>query len=106
HIGRVVLTAMRFDPEKRAAMNIRFSDEILNACRELRLKISNFNREEEPKDTKTMEWGISHAIKKAGSVPDIIYDEGGVGKEAMVRIIANNAVDVVNLAIMISNLLN
>ncbi|HIE34157.1 MAG TPA: bifunctional hydroxymethylpyrimidine kinase/phosphomethylpyrimidine kinase [Candidatus Altiarchaeales archaeon] len=105
HMGRVVLTVMKFDPEKRAAMNIRLSDEILNACRKLNLKISDFDRDDQPGDMKTMEWGTSHSIKKIGSVPDVIYDKGGLGKEAMIRILGKNALDVVDTAIRIANLL-
>ncbi|RLI89444.1 MAG: bifunctional hydroxymethylpyrimidine kinase/phosphomethylpyrimidine kinase [Candidatus Altiarchaeales archaeon] len=101
HVGRIVLTAMKFDAKKRAAMNIRFSDEILNACKELGLKISSFDRERQPKDTKTMEWGISEAIKGLGEIPDVIYDEGGVGKEAMIRILGEDAISVIELALRI-----
>jgi len=105
HIGRVVLTVMKSNPEKRAAMNIRFSNKILKACRELNLGIAEFDRKKQPRDTKTMEWGTSRAIKNSGRVPDIIYDQGGVGKEAMIRILGNNAQEVVEKAIKISDLI-
>jgi len=101
HVGRIVLTAMKFDAEKRAAMNIRFLDEILKACKALDLKISSFDRDKEPKDTKTMEWGTSEAIKKFGRIPDVIYDKGGIGKEAMIRILGKDAISVVELALKI-----
>jgi len=92
---------MKFDAEKRAAMNIRFLDEILKACKALDLKISSFDRDKEPKDTKTMEWGTSEAIKKFGRIPDVIYDKGGIGKEAMIRILGEDAISVVELALKI-----
>jgi len=106
HVGRVVLTAMKFDKEKRTAMNIRFSNEILKVCRGLGLSMAEFIREKQPKDTKTMEWGTSEAIKNSGRVPDIVYDRGGVGKEAMIRILGNNAQEVVETAIKISDSFN
>ncbi len=105
HLARVVLTAMRYNPEKRAAMNIKFSDEILKICENLDLKIAGFEREKQPKNTRTMEWGTKEAIKKLNLVPDIIYDRGGKGKEAMIRILGSDAIDVTEIATKISNLL-
>ena len=101
HVSRIVLTAMKYDAEKRAAMNIKFSDEILKVCKDLDLKISTFDRDKQPKDTKTMEWGTSEAIKKLNEVPDMIYDKGGAGKEAMIRILGKDAISVVELALKI-----
>lgn len=105
HMARVVLTAMKSDPESRAALNIRFSDDILSVCEKLNLSISGFDRREQPGDTTTMEWGTLEAIKKSGGVPDIIYDRGMVGKEAMMRILGKNAGEVVDIALRIGELL-
>jgi hydroxymethylpyrimidine/phosphomethylpyrimidine kinase len=98
HVARIILSAMRYDTSCRAAMNIRYSETILDICRELGLTISSFSRNEEPTDTHTMDWGTSFAIEAFKSVPDIIYDNGGVGKEAMIRIMGRNAVDVAKTA--------
>jgi len=40
-----------------------------------------------------------------GYVPDVIYDKGGVGKDAMVRIIGKDAGGVVDAACKIGRLL-
>jgi hydroxymethylpyrimidine kinase/phosphomethylpyrimidine kinase len=101
HVGRIVLTVMKFNAGEKAVMNIKFSDEVLEACKRLDLKISSFNRETQPEDTKTMEWGTSEAIKKFGGIPDVIYDRGGVSKEAMIRIMGEDALSVVELALKI-----
>lgn len=87
HIARIVLTAMQFDGKMRAAMNIRYSREALAACEELGLCMASFSREDEPEGVSTMEWGVAEVIKKEGRVPDVIYDRGGVGKEAMIRLL-------------------
>ena len=105
HVANVALTAMRYDPKIRAAMNIRFSDKIIRACRRLNLKIAEFRREEEPKGVKTMVWGTEQAIRKMGGVPDIIFDRGAPGKEAMVRILGRSALDVAETALKISKML-
>ncbi|MEA3255118.1 MAG: bifunctional hydroxymethylpyrimidine kinase/phosphomethylpyrimidine kinase [Candidatus Altiarchaeota archaeon] len=105
HMARVVLTAMKSDPENRAALNICFSEEILSVCEKLNLSIGGFERGKQPGDTTTMEWGVSEAIKKSGGIPDIIYDRGAVGKEAMIRILGKNAGEVVDIALRIGGLL-
>lgn len=102
HIARIVLTAMRADSSMRAAMNIRYSEKGLAACEKMGLDIASFTRDDEPEGVSTMEWGVDAAIKRSGRVPDVIYDTGGVGKEAMIRLLGRDAVEVAGRAIEIS----
>lgn len=102
HVANFVLTAMKHNSQMRAGMNIRFSEEILKTCRDLNLKISNFDRKKEPTGVKTMKWGTERAIEKFGGVPDIIYDEGAMGKEPMIRIIGEEAFKVSETALQIA----
>ena len=102
HVARIVLASMKYDPVSRAAVNIRYSEQLIDICQELGLSISSFSREEEPEDTHTMDWGTAHAIRKQGSVPDIIPDNGGIGKEAMIRIMGHNAIEVARKTIRIA----
>lgn len=95
HVAHIVLTVMKFDPSKRAVMNIKYSDSLLKTCKRLKFKTASFDREREPKRIKekegsSLEWGTEKSIRKYGKVPDIIYDLGGVGKEAMIRVIADD----------------
>lgn len=101
HVGNLVLTAMKHDPEIRAGMNVRFSEEILERCRDLDLTISSFDRRNEPEGVKTMRWGTERAIEKFGAVPDVIYDRGAVGKEPMIRILGERATDVSEVSLRI-----
>jgi hydroxymethylpyrimidine kinase/phosphomethylpyrimidine kinase len=94
HVARIVLAAMHFDAEMRSALNLRFSDENLSKLRASGLEIASFDRKREPEGVSTMEWGTAAAIKKAGKVPDIIFDRGGVGKEPMIRILGRDPFDV------------
>jgi hydroxymethylpyrimidine/phosphomethylpyrimidine kinase len=50
-----------------------------------------------------MEWGVSDAIKREGKVPDAIFDKGGVGKEAMIRLLGRDAVEVAGKASKIAS---
>ncbi|CAD7771395.1 Bifunctional thiamine biosynthesis protein ThiDN [Candidatus Methanoperedenaceae archaeon GB50] len=104
HVGRIVLAAMRFDQSLRSAMNIRHSPAILDACRRLNLHLESFSREDEPPGEQTMEWGTAHAFEKSREKPDVIYDRGGVGKEAMIRLLGRDAHDVVERAITIAKI--
>ncbi len=101
HVARIVLTAMQFNGSMKAAMNIRYSEETLSACEKLGLSIATFSREDEPEGVSTMEWGVSEAIKSAGMVPDVIYDPGAVGKEAMIRLLGKDAKEIAGRAVEI-----
>jgi hydroxymethylpyrimidine/phosphomethylpyrimidine kinase len=96
HVGRIILTTMKYDPEFRSAMNIKYKPEIVEICSSLKFTTGSFKRAEEPQESSTMEWGTESAIKKLGKVPDIIYDTGGVGKEPMIRILGKNPQDVMD----------
>jgi predicted fused transcriptional regulator/phosphomethylpyrimidine kinase len=100
HIARVILAAVKHKPQLRAAMNIRYNMEILTACERLGLHTASFDRNQEPKDVKeqegsTLEWGTSAALEGMEELPDLVYDEGDVGKEPMIRILGKNPMEVV-----------
>ncbi|MCJ7547028.1 MAG: bifunctional hydroxymethylpyrimidine kinase/phosphomethylpyrimidine kinase [Deltaproteobacteria bacterium] len=104
HIASIILTVMRHDPSIRSAMNIRYSPAIIQACKEQRLSILGFDRAKEPQEVKTEEghslaWGVEDALHRAEEVPDVIYDEGGWGKEPMIRILGRDPGEVVRKVI-------
>ena len=106
HIARVILAAMRHDPRIRAAMNIRYSPAILDACKNAGLRMAFFDRRQEPKDVKeregsTLEWGTKQALLGFDGTPDLVYDEGEVGKEPMIRILGRNPMEVTEKIIRI-----
>jgi hydroxymethylpyrimidine/phosphomethylpyrimidine kinase len=101
HIARIVITAMRFDPEIRSAANIRFSDTILTGLENLLFEICSFDRESEPPGIRTMDWGVASCCKEG--VPDIIYDRGAVGKEPMIRVLGEDPVMVAQNILKLSN---
>lgn len=100
HMAKAVLKALEFNEKIRAAANIKYSKEIVDAARKLGYKISYYDRKEEPPEIKAVEgqtipWGIEQAIKKLkGEVPDIIYHLGDWGKEPMINVFGKDAVDV------------
>lgn len=94
HIARIILTAMGFDPGVRSAMNVAYSESLVDHGKEGGLAVGSFNREEEPPEASTMAWGTAVAIREAGQVPDLIYDRGGPGKVPMLRILGQDPGDV------------
>ena len=120
HVARVILSSISCDPEARSGMNIRFGEDVLAAVRTLGLSASHFSREEEPSASKTMSWGTQEAIRlfkegqSAGlspsgrleSVPAVIWDRGGPGKEPMVRLLGRSASGVAKVAVEIARRLS
>lgn len=96
HLAKYVLEIMKHDPEKKAAINVKFSEETLSLLRRKKLKISFYNREEEPVGIKRVEgmtipWGVNQAIKRIGKAPDAIFHKGDIGKEPMIVILGKEA---------------
>lgn len=95
HVATIALTAMAHDRSMRSALNLRFSEENLGDLKESGLMVGSFSRADEPLEGKrTMEWGTEKAILEMGTIPDAIYDRGGVGKEPMIRILGKDPEDV------------
>ncbi len=103
HVARMILAMMAMAGGKniRSAINIKYSVQIIDACKRAGLVISSFEREHEPSGVKTMDWGVREAIRNFSSegqrrqeVPDVIYDLGAVGKEPMTRIFGDTALEV------------
>ena len=99
HVSRIILSALCYNPEIRAAINVKYSERNLSLCREAGLTICFFDRSEEPENVSTMDWGTAEAIEKYGSVPQVIYDKGSIGKEPMIRLLGTNAVEMARLAV-------
>lgn len=110
HIAKVILAAMGAFPQMRSAMNIRHDPEILKACRAAGFHLVSFSRKDEPSDImelegSTLEWGTRTALKGMEAPPDMIYDEGGEGKEPMIRILGTDPMDVVQKCLRVRRLL-
>jgi len=100
HIANIILTAMRHDLRYRSAMNIRFSETMLRQCQALGWKVGAFDRAQEPDDIKkregsSLEWGTETVLSEGAGMPDVIYDRGDMGKEAMIRVLGRTPDEVV-----------
>jgi len=109
HMARLILEVMKHDPHCRSAINLRYDTTLIDLITKLGLKISSYNREEEPEDQRNIEggsisWGVTQAINKIGEVPDVIYHTGDWGKEPIIALIGCDAVDVAKMAVCLAQL--
>jgi len=113
HIARVILTAMEFQPQLRAALNIRYVEGIETIAPLLHLRLDTFDRAQEPPEVKaqeggTLAWGVASILQRLEpweQPPDLIGDRGEVGKEPVLRILGTDPMSVVEKALALKNAL-
>lgn len=110
HIADIILTAAKIFPELRAAMNIRFFEEVERLGPLLHLKVAGFDRAQEPPEIKareggTLAWGVAAVLQVGEPPPDLIYDRGDWGKEAMIRVLGTDPMNVVEKVLAINQAL-
>jgi len=106
HVATIILAAMCVDPRYRSAMNIRYGEDILHTCQTGNLRIAQLSHQTEPAEAQsraglTVAWGVAEMIQRMDTVPDIIYDQGMVGQEAMLWVLGQDAVEVVRKVLLI-----
>ncbi len=110
HVAAIILTALATHPELRSAMNIRYVEGIEDLAPLLHLHVASFDRAQEPADGQsreggTLAWGVASVLEAGRPAPDIIYDRGEVGKEAMIRILGPSPMAVAEKALAIKQAL-
>ena len=104
HVARFLLAAREVEPDLRFAVNCRFDDEVAAALATLDWPVAEYDRDAEPADVKheegsTMQWGARQAFGEAGGNgsaderPVAVVDRGDVGKEAITKLVAEDAGD-------------
>ena len=99
HIARIILSALRYNPKIRAAINVRYSESNISLCRKAGLSLYSFNRAEEPENCTNMDWGTPKAVKAQRSIPKVVYNTGDLGKEPMIHLLGTNAVEIAKLVV-------
>ena len=107
HVAKIVLTAMAADPSRRAAMALCYRPELVERARSLGWSVGEFSRSQEPPQVKaregsTLEWGTAQVIARMGKVPQVVFDRGEVGKEPVIRIIAENPAQLVDMVLALA----
>lgn len=101
-IHQLVLAAMEYDSEQRAAMTIAYSESLVKRMRFLGYTVAEFDRRRTPPDLEqeegsTLAWGVLDVIEELGKVPDAIFDRGAVGKVPLIRIFGREPKTIVDL---------
>ncbi len=110
HLANIILTAGKVFPRVRAAMNIRFFEEVESLGPLLHLKVAGFDRQQEPPEVKaregsTLAWGVASVLQPGETPPDLIYDRGDWGKEAMIRVLGTDPMNVVSKVLALNQAL-
>ena len=101
-IARALVTVMHFDPHRRSAALIRFSDRVLQMLDDdLFLECASYDPKKAPGGISTMDWGIASCCR--GEVPDVIFPSGADDGEGMILILGEDPNDVANNIIICSN---
>ncbi len=101
-IHHLVLAAMEYDPDRRAAMSIAYSATLVNRIRSLGYKVAEFDRNRTPPDLQleegsTLAWGVQDVMEELGRVPDAIFDKGALGKVPLIRLFGKAPSSIVDL---------
>jgi hydroxymethylpyrimidine kinase / phosphomethylpyrimidine kinase / thiamine-phosphate diphosphorylase len=101
-IHHLVLAAMEYDPERRSAMTLAYSDPLVRRIRSLGYSAAEFDRSRTPLDLQqeegsTLAWGVQDVMEELGRVPDAIFDRGAVGKVPLIRLFGKDPGSIVDL---------
>ena len=101
HTARLILTAKEFDNTINFVINLKFEQKwIPLISSHTDLKLQEIIREEQPDEVKnkefsTMQWLIKNSVEKHGTIPDIIWDSGSVGKEPIIRLFGRDSKEMI-----------
>ena len=88
HVATAMLTVNKKFPQIQSAINIKYQNTTISKIKKLKLIVSRYDRNQEPRNVKnkgsSIEWGIKSAIKNLKESPDVIFHNGGFGKEPMI----------------------
>jgi len=95
HTARMILAMMKKFPFTRCCINICYKVKYIENAKRNNFIVYELQRENEPEGSRDIEgnslkWGISSVIEDIHIPPDVIFDRGFWGKEAMIRIFARN----------------
>ena len=101
HTARLILSAKEFDNTINFVINLKFEQEWIQLISSRTdLKLQEIIREEQPDEVKkkefsTMQWLIKNSSEKYGTIPDIIWDSGSIGKEPIIRLFGRDSKEMI-----------
>ena len=105
HVAQLILNCKQYFPHIRSCANIRYDKAAVMRARKKDLTVVFFDRTQGGPKTKEREGGLDllmgKALKDMENPPDIIYDEGDIGKEPIIRIFARSPLELLKKMEMI-----
>ena len=101
HTARLILSAKEFENSINFVINLKFKQEWIRLISShTDLQLQEIIREEQPEEVKnqefsTMQWLIKNSVEKHGTIPDIIWDAGSIGKEPIIRLFGRNSKEMI-----------
>jgi hydroxymethylpyrimidine kinase / phosphomethylpyrimidine kinase / thiamine-phosphate diphosphorylase len=105
-MARVVLAALRYDPTLKSAMNVRRSDEVIDACQELNLITEGFDSAGElGRAIEGLETAraIERSLICGAGIPDVIFSISNTAREPIAYILGHSAQHVAEKVAKISS---
>jgi hydroxymethylpyrimidine kinase / phosphomethylpyrimidine kinase / thiamine-phosphate diphosphorylase len=98
YVAKLILTYMKQYPHMRACANLRYDRGLVERAKKSGMAVMRADRRKEPGSAKNaigqgLDSSVERALKGAGSPPDIVYDTGDMGKEAIIRLFARDPVE-------------
>ncbi|MCY0859112.1 MAG: bifunctional hydroxymethylpyrimidine kinase/phosphomethylpyrimidine kinase [Sulfolobaceae archaeon] len=99
HTARLLLSIISKGVNADSLINIRYDEKHITCLKEYGLDVIEVNREIEPevREGTSMEWIINYVSENYGKIPNVIYDKGKKGKEAMIRIWSSNIEELIDI---------
>jgi hydroxymethylpyrimidine/phosphomethylpyrimidine kinase len=98
-LATIILAVMEVDHRYRSAMNIRYGEDILQACRTANLRIAPLPQQAAAVGKPSPEGspqtgGVAEAMQGRDTVPDILYNPGPGGQTATLWVLGRDAMEV------------
>lgn len=100
HTARLLLSIISKGVNANTLINIRYDERIINILKTYGYEVVEINRELEPPhgEGKTMQWIVEKVYEEYGkNFPNVIYDKGAKGKEAMIRLWTSNIYEMMDI---------
>ena len=98
HVARFLLASREFDAARRFAVNCRFDDDVAAALSDLNGEVVTVEREKASDSEAVADsagsvqrWLAETAFEEADGSPVAVVDRGGVGREPLVKLLADDA---------------
>ncbi|MCH1771644.1 MULTISPECIES: bifunctional hydroxymethylpyrimidine kinase/phosphomethylpyrimidine kinase [Metallosphaera] len=88
HTARLLLSIINKQGVGDTLINIRYDPKIVESLKRIGYEVVEVHRELEPQgqEGKTMSWIVDYVYENLGKIPNVIFDRGMIGKEAMIRL--------------------